>query len=215
MINMTDHGFREDRKIGWFIASLAVMFLLLPSVGPASAGKHMAIPLPVAEKVDATEKAARLDALFSRLRRAGDYNSALQFEQQIWSEWLIFDGGAIDQLMTGARSAMGNGQPLAALNILDRIVAQAPDYAEGWNKRATVLYMVGRHDESLDDIDKVLALEPRHFGAISGIALIMLAKGENEAVLEAVERALRIHPNLPGAADLIRRAGGSGKGEPI
>ncbi len=214
-MNMTGHGFRADRNIGWLIVPIAAMLLLMPFVGPAAAATKTATPLSVADRPDAAEKAARLDALFSRLRRAGDYHSALQFEQQIWSEWLIYDGADIDRQMTDARTAMSAGDPLTALNILDRIVVQAPDYAEGWNKRATVLYMVGRHDESLQDIDKVLALEPRHFGAISGIALIMLAKGDNEAVLEAVDRALSIHPNLPGAAQLIERAGGSGNGQPI
>ncbi len=163
----------------------------------------------------AAERAALLDSLFGRLRRAGDRQTASRIEQQIWAAWLGFDDPQIDAWMDEARQAMSAGRFQAALGILDRMVAQAPGYAEGWNKRATVLYLVGRHDESLADIDRVLALEPRHFGAISGIALIMLAKGNNKAVLEAVEQALRIHPYLPGAADLIRRAGGADDGQPI
>jgi tetratricopeptide (TPR) repeat protein len=196
-------------------ALFAGLVLFASGISQAADRTGPPVPLQVAGRADATEKTARLDALFSRLSRAGDQNSASQFEQRIWSEWLIYDDAEIDRQMSIARSAMSNGQPQAALDILDTIVEQAPEYAEGWNKRATVLYMVGRHDESLQDIDRVLALEPRHFGAISGIALIMLAKGDNDAVIAAVKRALRIHPFLPGAADLLRRAGGADAGKPI
>ena len=87
--------------------------------------------------------------------------------------------------------------------LLDDIVARAPDWAEGWNKRATLLYLLGEHDRSLADIDRTLALEPRHFGALAGIGLIRIAKGEHRAALAAFRRALAINPFLKERFGLI------------
>ena len=80
---------------------------------------------------------------------------------------------------------------------------EKPDWAEGWNKRATVLYLMGEHDRSLADIDRVLALEPRHFGAIAGIGLIRIEKGEMREALAAFRRALAINPFLRERYGLI------------
>jgi tetratricopeptide (TPR) repeat protein len=91
---------------------------------------------------------------------------------------------------------MGQGLTPLALPILDDIVAQKPDWAEGWNKRATVLYLMGEYDRSLADIDRALALEPRHFGALAGIGLIRIEKGETREALAAFRRALAVNPFL-------------------
>ncbi|MEO0619007.1 MAG: tetratricopeptide repeat protein, partial [Pseudomonadota bacterium] len=89
------------------------------------------------------------------------------------------------------------------------LVKAAPDYAEAWNKRATVNYMVGRLDESLSDIERTLELEPRHFGALSGRALVLTDKGDKKGALAAIEQAMRIHPFLRGAKRIIERNGGT------
>src|SRR3569832_1341831 len=82
------------------------------------------------------------------------------------------------------------------LHELDGIVAEYPDYAEGWNQHATVNYILDRLDDSLADIDKVLAIEPRHFGALSGRVLIYLKQGKHPEALRAMIAALAVHPFL-------------------
>ena len=122
---------------------------------------------------------------------------------EIWKLWLQSGRPEMDALMEQAVVLMGNGLPALAMPVLDDIVARAPDWAEGWNKRATVLYLLGEHDRSLADIERVLALEPRHFGALAGIGLIRIAKGENRAALAAFRRALAINPFLKERFGLI------------
>ena len=80
-----------------------------------------------------------------------------------------------------------------------------PDFAEGWNKRATVLYFLGRFEESIADIQKVLVLEKRHFGALSGLGLCYEALGDEEAALEAYLRALQVNPHLQFLPEKIER----------
>ncbi len=98
---------------------------------------------------------------------------------------------------------MQAGNLPGALQLFDAVTAERPDFAEGWNKRATVLYMMGALDASAKDVDKVLELEPRHFGALSGLGLINASKDKDDAAIEAFQRALEINPHMPGAKQNI------------
>ena len=109
---------------------------------------------------------------------------------------------ALDEAMQRAVLAMGH-VPGLALPILDDIVARAPQWAEGWNKRATVLFLLGEYDRSLADIDRVLALEPRHFGALAGLGFIHMNQGESRQALKALRRALAVNPFLKERHGLI------------
>jgi tetratricopeptide (TPR) repeat protein len=100
--------------------------------------------------------------------------------------------------------ALGAHRYDAALDAYDEVTEIAPDFAEGWNKRATVNYLIGDFDESISDVERTLSLEPRHFGALSGLALIALALGEEEQAIDAFEAALEIHPQMSGATRQIR-----------
>ncbi len=91
-----------------------------------------------------------------------------------------------------------------ALAVFDRVVALAPHFAEGWNKRATTLYLLGRYADSITDIAKVLALEPRHFGALSGLGLCEAQRDRLPEAVAAFQRALAINPNMPGVQINIR-----------
>ena len=141
----------------------------------------------------------RLDGLFAELLEPLDPVTAQSIEREIWSIWVEHDDRAVTLLMRKGVDALNRGDRVGALKDFDQIVAIAPDFAEGWNKRATVNYLLGRHEDSLADIEKTLALEPRHFGALAGRGLVYAALDEYELALESFEEALVVNPHLPGA----------------
>lgn len=139
---------------------------------------------------------AALDELFAQLRIASSETEADEISQQIWSYWFAPNDADLDRRMQAASRALAVGDVTSALVVLDAIVEQFPDYAEGWNQRATVHYMVGNLEASLADIDKVLAIEPRHYGALSGRVLIYLKQDKHAEALRDMMAALAIHPYL-------------------
>lgn len=175
-------------------------------------------PLPLAAQsgsatVDAVP-AASLDRLFQDLKAAPDPGIARVIESTIWKAWLKSGDAAVDALVDDAITAMGTRKLQEALAILDAVVSKAPAYAEGWNKRATVLYMAGDLERSLADIDHVLALEPRHFGALAGIGLIKSAKGDTLGAIAAYKRVLAIHPMSLGAKSSLEALEKALEGDP-
>ena len=152
----------------------------------------------------AGQKDPRLDGLFEDLRKAPTEEEAQPVEEKIWRVWLMSGNGSVDAEMLRGLHAMGKKDNEAALDAFTRAVTMQPDFAEGWNKRATVNYLLGRYDQSVIDIQKTLELEPRHFGALSGLGLINLALGRDRQALAAFEAALKIHPHMPGADSHIR-----------
>jgi tetratricopeptide (TPR) repeat protein len=148
-------------------------------------------------------KAQDLDSLFQALRDAPGPREAHALEQAIWQRWMESGDPHIDAQMLGGVQALARRDYRTALAAFEAIVAAAPDFAEGWNKRATVHWLMGNHAASLADIERTLALEPRHFGALSGQALIHQAHGRIFEALDALERVARIHPQLPDLAARI------------
>ena len=140
---------------------------------------------------------ARLHELFGRLARAASEREASEVEREIWAAWLATDEQAAVPWIRRGLVAMEARDFAAALAAFDRVVALAPDYAEGWNKRATLHWLRGAYEESVADIARTLTLEPRHFGALSGLAMIREAQGRPFEALEALEKLLHIHPHLP------------------
>ena len=92
-----------------------------------------------------------------------------------------------------------------ALRVFDAVVERQPDYAEAWNRRATLHYLMGNLAESISDIDKTLELESRHFGALSGLGLVYLQQDNLIKAREAFERLLTIHPNSPAGRQNLER----------
>jgi|tagenome__1003787_1003787.scaffolds.fasta_scaffold20411482_1 Flp pilus assembly protein TadD len=140
----------------------------------------------------------RLGALITALKTAPTTETARLIEQRIWAIWEASGDKAVDTLMAEGIARLNAGDNDAALKLFDRVVELAPGFAEGWNKRATTLYAMGRFEKSAQDIDKVLALEPRHFGALSGLGLCDMRLGKDREALAAFQRAAAVDPNLPG-----------------
>ena len=145
-------------------------------------------------RAEADQHDPELPALFDALRAAPDAEAAAPIEAQVWAAWLHSEDAHVNTLMEQGVAAMNAGAFEDALAAFDAVTAGAPGFAEGWNKRATVLYLLGRIDESVADIGRALALEPRHFGALSGLGLCEQSRGHDRAALDAFERALRIDP---------------------
>jgi len=110
----------------------------------------------------------RLNDLFDRLQDVTLPADVVSTERQIWTIWLEPTDAATQQLLKDGMQSMSRGEYQAALKAFDQLVALAPEFAEGWNKRATLHYLMDNLDRSLEDIARTLELEPRHFGALSG-----------------------------------------------
>jgi tetratricopeptide (TPR) repeat protein len=142
---------------------------------------------------------SRLDRLFERLKAATDPREAQTIEAAIWQAWLDPRDGGANSLMRLGLEAQQRGDMYGAFALFDAIVNLKPDYAEGWNRRATILFQMGRMEDSRKDAEKTVELEPRHFGALSGLGMIALRLDQPDKALDAFEKALAIHPHLPGA----------------
>ncbi len=185
-----------------------------PEPGPESRTVPEAEPKPRPESQldsrpqspadEAVLRRARLDALFARLAR-NDSTGWLSVQNEIWAQWSQSDSPAMDLLLRRAESAMESGRFELALRFLDDLVRLAPDFAEGWNKRATVYFLLEEYGHSVADIEHTLALEPRHFGALSGLGMILERLGDKHGAMRAYRRGLEVHPNLPGAAEGVER----------
>lgn len=139
----------------------------------------------------------RLDALFASLRSAKNSDEGEIIAAEIWDIWHQSENPVAARHMSVGVTAMSQGDAANAIEAFNVVIASAPDFAEGWNRRATLYYMLGHFEQSLADIEKTLALEPRHFGALSGLALIRQAQQRWFEALEALDRASKIHPKMP------------------
>ena len=115
-----------------------------------------------------------LNILFKELLNAKNLQQAEKLEDQIWNKWTRHPSNdyLTNKLENGTYS-MYHQQYRMALKLFTDVINEDPKWAEGWNKRATLLFILGDYEKSLDDIEKVLDLEPRHFGALSGRAQIL------------------------------------------
>ncbi len=145
----------------------------------------------------------KLDPLFASLKAAQSPDDARSVEGQIWAIWGRSNDATVDRLMTAGITWLGAGEYGRALATFDQVVMKAPKFAEGWNKRATTLYLMERYDDSQRDIARVLALEPRHFGALSGLGMCDMRQHRTKQAIEALQGAQAIDPNLPGIASHI------------
>ena len=174
-----------------------IVAAFLFAAGPAFAAEsELPNPPDQAEVAAEATKAARLDALFAELQLAPTVTEGKAVERRILMEWISSGDVEIDRMMNAALLAMDIRAFSAAIAVLDKIVAEKPDYAEGWNKRATVYYYVNEYGRSMADIQRTLALEPRHFGALAGLGMIMQDTGNIPAAIAAFEQAVAVNPSL-------------------
>ncbi|MFV0336480.1 MAG: hypothetical protein ACK5JR_20700 [Tropicimonas sp.] len=152
----------------------------------------------------AAQEADELDRLFTELARP-EQPGWRQIEEAILLHWSRSGSPAMDLLLRRGTEAMETGDLEAAMEHLGALTDHAPDFAEGWNARATVFFLMGAYGPSLADIRRTLALNPQHFGALTGLATIMEELGYEAQALEAWRAVEAIHPHRPELHDSIER----------
>lgn len=153
--------------------------------------------------------------LLAELKKAPDEEAAELIEQAILRLWLRSGSDTVDLLMSRAMTAMKDENFSLALELLNAVVELRPDYAEGWNKRATLFYRFSDLSRSLADVERTLALEPRHFGALAGLGLILRDLGDKRGALDAFRRALAVHPYLEAARRAVSELSADVEGRDI
>ena len=172
-----------------------------PHFGWTAALALLVLPAPAA--ADQTDP--RLTPLFEVLQSAAAPDRIGYAERFIWMIWHESGRGDVDRLMETGIEEMGSGRLRESIATFGRVIDLAPEFAEGWNKRATARYLAGEFDASIEDVERTLALEPRHFGALSGLGLLHLAKGDEFGALRAFEATLEVHPRAPAARFHVQR----------
>jgi tetratricopeptide (TPR) repeat protein len=146
---------------------------------------------------------SRLDALFSDLKRERNEKSAERIAARIWEAWGRSGSASIDIMMIWSKQAMDARKFDVALDFLDQVVVLSPDFAEGWNRRATVHFMMQNYAKAMADINQTLVLEPRHFGALSGLGQILRNTGKKQLALQAWQQVLDIYPMMRNAQNEV------------
>lgn len=175
---------------------------------PAEArGKHT--------RPNSPDRTNNLDFLFGALKAAPDEASAKAVEARILALWQASGSDTADLLMNRAKQAVDGKDVELGIRLLDSIVEIRPEYAEAWNRRATLHFMQKDFFASIADLRQVLAREPRHFGAMVGLGMILQEFGEEKMALQVFRRALELHPHLPRIGDLVKTLTEKVEGRPI
>ena len=156
----------------------------------------------------------RLDRLFERLLNT-DPSGAAQVEGLIWQELSKSGSASMDLLLRRGRDAMEAEDFVKAIEHFTALTDHAPDFAEGWNARATAFYRLDQYGPALGDIRRTLAIEPRHFGALSGLALILEELGYLNDALEIYRDVAAIHPHRENLSDIITRLEATVEGQAL
>ena len=152
----------------------------------------------------AVAQTAILEELFAELK-SPDVQDWKTVETKIWKEWEKSGSAAMDLLLERGKEALEEGRVNDAINHFSALIDHAPEFAEGWNSRATAFFVAGRYGLSLSDIQQTLALNPRHFGAMVGLGQIMERFEKPKKALEIYRLALEVHPKRPDVIKAIER----------
>jgi len=151
-----------------------------------------------------SDRSERLDALLAELAEPGREDWS-RLEAEITRLWSQSGSPAMDLLLRRGADAIGAEDYPAAIEHLSALTDHAPDFAEGWNARATAFYLMGEYALSLADIERTLALNPQHFGALGGLAAIFEQTGRPDLAIAALRALQTLNPNRPDVGDSIDR----------
>ena len=153
----------------------------------------------------ADDRNIKLDNLFNKLKIENS-DRVFEIEQEIWQIWSTHPSNdkLTDLLGTGS-NYVNNNQLSKAVEIFTEVILKDPNWAEAWNKRATVLYLMGEFQKSQNDIDKVLELEKRHFGALAGQGLVNIQLKNYEKAIKSYQEAMTVYPSMNSAELMIKK----------
>ena len=157
--------------------------------------------------VSAEERESELNNLFKQLKNS-ENTKATEIENKIWKIWLTHPssdrkGYRLTELLAQGSFLIAKEELNKAYEIFSQIILVDPNWSEAWNKRATVLYLMGRHQDSLKDIDEVLKRESRHFGALSGQGLVQIELKNYEKAIKSYQAVQKIYPSIRSAKIMI------------
>lgn len=147
----------------------------------------------------------RLPGLFRALKATTDPAEGERIGRQIVVIWTDHHNDGIDEIMREGQRFMDSGMLHLALGNFTSVTRIAPNFAEGWNKRASVLYKMGQLDAAARNVRETLMREPRHFLALAGLGAINLRRGFLEEALAVFELALEINPHLSGTRAAVEQ----------
>ena len=155
----------------------------------------VSISLLFASKIAlADQNDPRLNNLFKKLNETENQDEIRDLISDIWNIWYeVDDPKVIEYFEKGIQAMNLRNYPLA-IRFFNNLIEEDPNFAEGWNKRATVHFMMGNFDQSMEDIIKTLELEPRHFGALDGMGLIFIHQGQFQQAIDVYDKMLEIFP---------------------
>ena len=184
--------------------ALAALLLIAPALVHADRARDLA-DLGDRTSVETRQRGARalgqsgtMEDLPALVRALHDTDPAVRAfsETSMWEIWSRSGDEEVDRLFAMGVEQMSAREAEAALETFSRIIGRRPDFAEGWNKRATIYYLLGEYERSLADCAEVMKRNPYHFGALSGYGMIFMRLEEPATALGYFERALAINPNL-------------------
>lgn len=174
-----------------------------PSAKSANKAPAAKPGLAVVQPRSAAEREKALSDLYAYLATADDEKQAATVSNSIEKLWVTSGSDTISLLMQRAMAAANGKNPELAIKLLDAVVALAPDYAEGWNRRAYVHYTRNEVEQALGDLRRTLALDPNHFKALDGLIHILKDIGRKKEALQAARRLLDVNPFYEGAKQIV------------
>ena len=167
----------------------------------------IAILLLFLSNVNANERENKLNNLFKQLKNS-EASSAVKIENKIWKIWSTHPssdrkGYRLTELLAQGAILIAREELNKAYEIFTQIILVDPTWPEAWNKRATVLYLLGRYKQSQNDIDVVLKLEKRHFGALSGQGLVQTELKNYEKAISSYKEVQKIYPSMQAPKVMI------------
>jgi tetratricopeptide (TPR) repeat protein len=198
-------------RIGWALLLAIAFVLAAPAADSAmtreqarKAIEHVASAKRLAGVLRLGEIGTMADADRLVARLADDEQPVREAAgDAMWQIWGRSGDAAIDKLFNRGVAQMRDSKLDEALATFSEIIRRKPAFAEGWNKRATILFLLGQYERSLADCDEVLKRNPNHFGALSGAAQIHLELGNPDSAQDYFERALKVNPGLAGVERAI------------
>ena len=149
---------------------------------------------------------SQINDLFDQLKKTTNYEDSKIIESKIWELWTTHPSeNSLTALLADGSFAMSQNKLEVAYETFTKTIELDPTWSEAWNKRATVLYLMGKYELSQADIDKVLELEKRHFGALSGQGLVQTALNNYQKAIDSYIEAHKVHPNMKSPLIMIEK----------